>query len=99
MEIRAAEISSILKDQIANFGAEADVAEVMVSVTRGEIDLDHVLGRAVPVRFRLIAEHREGQRLRTGTGPLQREDVSGLLQGRDTQVRAVSAVSAARRGS
>jgi F-type H+-transporting ATPase subunit alpha len=28
MEIRAAEISSILKDQIANFGAEAEVAEV-----------------------------------------------------------------------
>ncbi len=28
MEIRAVEISSILKEQIANFGAEADVAEV-----------------------------------------------------------------------
>ena len=28
MEIRAAEISSILKEQIANFGAETDVAEV-----------------------------------------------------------------------
>ena len=28
MEIRAAEISAILKDQIANFGSEADVAEV-----------------------------------------------------------------------
>ena len=28
MDIRAAEISSILKDQIANFGAEAEVAEV-----------------------------------------------------------------------
>jgi F-type H+-transporting ATPase subunit alpha len=28
MEIRAAEISAILKDQIANFGAEAEVAEV-----------------------------------------------------------------------
>ena len=28
MEIRAAEISAILKDQIANFGNEADVAEV-----------------------------------------------------------------------
>ena len=28
MEIRAAEISKILKDQIDNFGAEADVAEV-----------------------------------------------------------------------
>ena len=26
MEIRAAEISAILKDQIANFGAEAEVA-------------------------------------------------------------------------
>ena len=28
MEIRAAEISAILKQQIANFGSEADVAEV-----------------------------------------------------------------------
>ncbi len=28
MEIRAAEISAILKEQIENFGAEADVAEV-----------------------------------------------------------------------
>ena len=28
MDIRAAEISAILKDQIENFGAEADVAEV-----------------------------------------------------------------------
>ena len=37
MEIRAAEISSILKDQIANFGAEADVAEVgqVLSVSDG----------------------------------------------------------------
>src|SRR3546814_5935454 len=28
MEIRAAEISAILKDQIANFDAEADVSEI-----------------------------------------------------------------------
>ena len=28
MEIRAAEISTILKKQIANFGTQADVAEV-----------------------------------------------------------------------
>ena len=28
MEIRAAEISAILKEQIANFGTEAEVAEV-----------------------------------------------------------------------
>ena len=37
MEIRAAEISAILKDQIANFGTEAEVAEVgtVLSVSDG----------------------------------------------------------------
>ena len=28
MDIRAAEISAILKEQIANFGSEAEIAEV-----------------------------------------------------------------------
>ncbi|MEO0392985.1 MAG: F0F1 ATP synthase subunit alpha, partial [Pseudomonadota bacterium] len=36
MEIRAAEISSILKQQIANFGAEADVAEVGTVLSVGD---------------------------------------------------------------
>jgi F-type H+-transporting ATPase subunit alpha len=36
MEIRAAEISSILKSQIENFGAEADVAEVGQVVSVGD---------------------------------------------------------------
>ena len=36
MEIRAAEISSILKNQIAKFGAEADVAEVGQVVSVGD---------------------------------------------------------------
>ena len=36
MEIRAAEISSILKKEIANFGAEADVAEVGQVVSVGD---------------------------------------------------------------
>ncbi|MDE1153509.1 MAG: F0F1 ATP synthase subunit alpha [Micavibrio sp.] len=36
MEIRAAEISSILKDQISKFGAEADVAEVGQVVSVGD---------------------------------------------------------------
>src|SRR5438046_4641254 len=36
MEIRAAEISSILKKQIANFGAQADVAEVGQVVSVGD---------------------------------------------------------------
>ena len=36
MEIRAAEISAILKDQIENFGTEADVAEVGQVLTVGD---------------------------------------------------------------
>src|SRR3982751_2099010 len=36
MEIRAAEISSILKEQISNFGAQADVAEVGQVVSVGD---------------------------------------------------------------
>ncbi|MGE4219799.1 MAG: F0F1 ATP synthase subunit alpha [Alphaproteobacteria bacterium] len=36
MEIRAAEISAILKEQIANFGAEADVAEVGQVISVGD---------------------------------------------------------------
>ena len=36
MEIRPAEISAILKDQIANFGAEADVAEVGTVLSIGD---------------------------------------------------------------
>jgi F-type H+-transporting ATPase subunit alpha len=36
MEIRAAEISAILKEQIANFGSEADVAEVGEVLTVGD---------------------------------------------------------------
>ena len=36
MEIRAAEISAILKDQIQNFGTEAEVAEVGQVLTVGD---------------------------------------------------------------
>lgn len=36
MELRAAEISAILKDQIKNFGAEADVAEVGQVISVGD---------------------------------------------------------------
>ena len=36
MELRAAEISAILKDQIANFGSEADVAEVGQVISVGD---------------------------------------------------------------
>ncbi len=36
MEIRAAEISNIIKEQIANFGAEAEVAEVGQVISVGD---------------------------------------------------------------
>ena len=36
MEIKAAEISAILKEQIANFGADADVAEVGQVISVGD---------------------------------------------------------------
>ena len=36
MEIRAAEISAILKNEIANFGTEADVAEVGQVISVGD---------------------------------------------------------------
>ena len=36
MDIRAAEISSIIKEQIAGFGAEADVAEVGQVISVGD---------------------------------------------------------------
>ena len=52
MEIRAAEISKILKDQIDNFGAEADVAEVGSVLSVGDgvarvYGLDNVQGEMV----------------------------------------------------
>ena len=50
MEIRAAEISAILKQQIADFGTEADVAEVGQVLSVGDgiariYGLDKVAGR------------------------------------------------------
>ena len=41
MEIRAAEISAILKQQIANFGSEADVSEVGQVLSIGTVTFNH----------------------------------------------------------
>ena len=55
MEIRAAEISAILKDQIANFDAEADVSEVgqVLSVSLSPDARTLALQVAVQGRWRL----------------------------------------------
>ena len=52
MDIRAAEISAILKEQIANFGTEAEVAEVgrVLSVGDG-IARVYGLDRSRPARW------------------------------------------------
>ena len=60
MEIKAAEISAILKEQIANFGVETDVAEVGQVISVGDgvarifgLDKD---GERAWVRDRLLIE-------------------------------------------
>ena len=58
MEIRAAEISAILKKQIADFGSEAEVAEVgksSPSVTRSRAST--VWTRFRPVRWSNSRRH------------------------------------------
>ena len=42
MEIRAAEISSVIKDQIANFETKADVAEVGTVLSVGAVSYTHL---------------------------------------------------------
>src|SRR5260370_18885535 len=70
-------------------------------LARVEIDLYDVLGRAGPVRFRLITEYREGQRLRTCARTLEREDICGQWGDAeagvcDAWIRAVSWLNAGR---
>ena len=52
MDIRAAEISSILKDQISNFGTEAEVSEVGQVLSVGDgIARVYGLDRSRPVKW------------------------------------------------
>ena len=61
MEIRAAEISAILKKQIADFGSEAEVAEVGQVLSVGDgIARIHVWTRFRPVRWSNSREASRG---------------------------------------
>jgi F-type H+-transporting ATPase subunit alpha len=52
MDIRAAEISKVIKDQIANFGTEAQVSEVGSVLSVGDgIARIHGLDRSRPVKW------------------------------------------------
>ena len=50
MEIKAAEISSVIKDQIANFETKADVAEVGTVLSVG----DGIARVLVSIKFKLV---------------------------------------------
>ena len=50
MEIKAAEISSVIKDQIANFETKADVAEVGTVLSVGVVS--HVY--TVSIKYKLV---------------------------------------------
>ena len=83
MEIRAAEISSIIKDRIANFGTEADVAEVGQVLSVGDgvarvYGLDNVQAGEL-VEF---ASGVQGMALN-----LETDQVGVVIFGEDRQIR------------
>jgi len=83
MDIRAAEISAIIKDRIANFGTEADVAEVGQVLTVGDgvarvYGLDNVQAGEM-VEF---ASGVQGMALN-----LEQDEVGVVVFGEDRQIR------------
>src|SRR3974377_514290 len=83
MEIRAAEISAILKQQIANFGTEAEVAEVgqVLSVGGG---IPRVYGLD-SVKARESAEFPGG--IKGMALNLERDNVGVVIFGEDRTIR------------
>src|SRR5438876_7774028 len=83
MEIRAAEISAILKQQIANFGAEADVAEVGQVLSIGDgIARIHGLDNVQAGEMVEFANGMKGMALN-----LEADNVGVVIFGEDTGVR------------
>jgi F-type H+/Na+-transporting ATPase subunit alpha len=83
MEIRAAEISAILKQQIANFGAEADVAEVGQVLSVGDgIARIHGLDKVQAGEMVEFANGVKGMALN-----LESDNVGVVIFGDDTGIR------------
>ena len=83
MEIRAAEISSILKDQIANFGNEADVSEVGQVISVGDgIARVYGLDKVQAVELVEFPDGSKGMALN-----LEADNVGIVIFGNDRHIR------------
>src|ERR1043165_9102773 len=92
MEIRAAEISAILKQQIANFGSEADVAEVGQVLSVGD-GIARVYG-LVTVQAGVMVEFPSG--MKGMALKLEIDNVGVVIFGDDSGMLECDAVRRAR---
>ncbi|MGB3165834.1 MAG: F0F1 ATP synthase subunit alpha [Alteraurantiacibacter sp.] len=83
MEIRAAEISKVIKDQIANFGTEAEVSEVGTVLSVGDgIARIHGLDKVQAGEMVQFANGVEGMALN-----LEADNVGVVIFGADTNIK------------
>ncbi len=83
MEIRAAEISKVIKDQIANFGTEAEVSEVGSVLSVGDgIARIHGLDKVQAGEMVKFANGVEGMALN-----LEADNVGVVIFGSDTNIK------------
>src|SRR3712207_1322826 len=84
MDIRAAEISAILKSQIANFGEEADVSDVGTVLSVGD-GIARIYGLDNVQAGEMIEFPSAG--VRGMALNLERDNVGGVVFGEDNQIR------------
>jgi F-type H+-transporting ATPase subunit alpha len=83
MDIRAAEISKVIKDQIANFGTEAEVSEVGTVLSVGDgIARIHGLDRVQAGEMIEFANGVQGMALN-----LEADNVGAVIFGADTEIK------------
>ena len=90
MDIRAAEISAILKDQIKNFGQEAEVSEVGQVLSVGD-GIARVFGLQNVMSGEMV--EFPGAGLRGMALNLETDNVGVVIFGDDTQIREGDTVS------
>src|SRR3546814_2594503 len=84
MEIRAAEISKVIKDQIANFGTEAEVSEVGSVLSVGDgIARIHGLDKVQAGEMVEFANGVQGMALN-----LEADNVGVVIFGSDAEIRS-----------
>src|SRR3982751_2950029 len=84
MDIRAAEISAILKSQIANFGEEADVSDVGQVLSVGD-GIARIPGRDTVQAGEMVEFPKAGVKGMALT--LERDNVGVVIFGSDAQIK------------